>query len=459
MNNGPMTTMIPKVVRAALLAGILAAAAVAVTSAPCSAELGIPSRPLTLEECTAIALSRNPQITSSQQGVVGARAGLTRTRSSYYPQLSLSAVEGLTSRTSFLSLGGGTFAFGGTDTREDLDLVVRQTLWRRGRKESVEESKTSLRAAELDHASTIQGLVEQVARDYYAVLAAGELVAVAEAGVESARSHREQVKARVALGATADVEVFPAEDDLARAELDLIDARSNVRLALARLKNSMGIRPQIDLELAPAPLPEEEGIPTLDRAVREAIESRPEVLAARASVRGSGSALKQAQIRRGPVADVIGQYTQGYTDWEARDSAWSLLLNVSWPLFDGYATKADETAARASLQRAEADLQRTANQVALEVENALVEVEGTWERVEASAKSVAAAEARLAAAEGKYRQGVGILLEVIDARVAVTDARASRVRAQYDYQIALVGLKRALGTLPAGKATTGQSRD
>jgi outer membrane protein TolC len=88
------------------------------------------------------------------------------------------------------------------------------------------------------------------------------------------------------------------------------------------------------------------------------------------------------------------------------------------------------------------------NQVGLEVDNALVEVNRTRERMQASAKSVAAAEARMAAAEGKYQQGVGILLEVIDARVAVTRALADQVRARYDYQIALVALDRAQGTLP-----------
>lgn len=403
-------------------------------------------KPLTLEDCIVIALGQNPQITSSQQDIVGAQAGLTRARSTYYPQLSLTASEGFVSETSSSS-SGGAFTFAPADTLQQLNLGLGITLWRRGREESVAERKASLSAAEQSFVSTAQGLTEQVARQYINVLAAQELVGVAEAGVESAQAHSEQVKARAALGAAAEVDVFPAEDDLARAQLDLIDARSNVRLAFALLKNTMSVRQEIAFELAPMPIPSEEAIPRLEDATRTALGSRPEVAAGRAGVAASRYALTQAKIRRGPLVDVSGQYDQPYTDWDAHQGTWALLLGLSWPLLDGRATESDVMSARASLSRTEADLKRLADQVGLDVENALVEVERNRERLGATAKSVAAAEARLSAAEGKYRQGVGILLEVIDARTSVTTARASQVRARHDYNAALIGLQKAMGTL------------
>ena len=420
--------------RANLFRMILMATVLWSMQGQCVLGQGIPNRPLSLEECVAIALRRNPQITSSEQSVIGAQAGLTRARSSYYPQLSLDADATLTNQSA-------------PDTRREAGLTVQQTLWRQGLRESVEESRASLRATELDHTSTMQGLVEQVSRDYYEVLAARQLVGVAEAGVESARNHLEQVKARVELGAAAEVDILTVDDDLARAQLDLIDVRSSVRSALAQLKNSMGLSPEADFEIAEASPPKEENIPSLREAVQKGLENRAEVLAGQASVQASRYSLMQAKIDRGPVIDVTGGYSQRYANWGTRGSSWNVMLGLSLPLFDGYATKAAETSSRASLKRSEADLQRLANQVGLEVENALVEVSRTRERVAASATSVAAAEARLAAAEGKYQQGVGILLEVTDARVAVTNARANQVRARYNYQIALVSLQRALGTL------------
>lgn len=405
---------------------------------PLAAEL--PDRPLTVEDCVLVALERNPLITSSEQGLVGAQASLTRVRSSYYPQLSLSAGEGLTSRTN-LSTGGG-------NTHEDLDLTTRMVFWQKGRRESVAQSTASLRSAELSHASTEQGLVEQVARDYYGVLATQQLVAVAEESVDSAREHWEQVRVRIALGAAAEVDIFTAEDDLARAQLDLIDAQSNVRTALASLRNSMGVPPDAEIELAEAPASPPLQLPSLPETIEIALGNRPDLLASQAALQANQYALAQAKIRRGPLVEVSGQYVRSYTDWRVGDPSWNMSVGLSWPLFDGYATKADEQATSASLERSRADQQRLINQIGLDVEKALVEVERTQERMAATAKSVAAAEARRAAAEGKYQQGVGILLEIIDARVAATSARANQVRTRYDYQIAQVGLQRAMGTLP-----------
>jgi outer membrane protein TolC len=405
----------------------------------CATE-GLPERPLSLSDCVAIALRNNPQLVSSAQGVVSARAGLTKARSSYYPQLALSATEGLARDAT------GT---DGAERQSELDLTSHLTLWRRGREEGVAESRASLQASEHSYASTVQGLLSQVAGDYYAVLAARQLVGVAEAGVESAQAHLDQVKARIALGATAEVDAFTAESDLAQAQLDLIDARSTLRSALAQLKNDMGLAPESVLDISEEPLPEARPIPSLQDAVRVGLESRPELLAGRASARASRYALAQARISRGPVPAVAAEYGQGFTDWEARGATWAVALGLSWPLFDGYASKAEVEAAQASVTRADADLRQLVNQVGLEVEKALVEAQRTRERLEGTAKSVKAAESRLAAAEGRYRQGVGILIEVIDARVAVTSARASQVRARYDYQTALVVLQRAMGTLAA----------
>jgi len=433
-----------------LLAGVIVIATIAfAVPARCAPDQGAPERPLSLRDCIDAALGKNPQIVSSAQGIVTAGAAVTRTRSSYYPQLSLSASGGLARSVSSIFSTGGASGASCSETREDLDLTARLTLWRRGREESVAESRASLQASEQSHVSVVQSLVNQVARDYYGVLAARQLIGVAEGGVESARVHLEQVKARVALGAAADVDTLTAESDLAQAQLDLIDARSTLRSAFAQLKNDMGLTPESVFEISEEPLPEDKPIPALQEAVRAALQNRPEILANEASARASRYALAQARIRRGPLPEVAAEYAQGYTHWEAGDPSWNVLLSLSWPLFDGYATKADVTAARASVRRSDADLQQSVNQVGLEVENALVEVQRMRERLDGTAKSLAAAEARLAAAEGKYRQGVGILLEVIDARVAVTNARASQVRARYDYQTALVSLQRAMGTLTA----------
>jgi outer membrane protein len=405
--------------------------------------------PLTLEGCMRVALARNPDLVSSAQAVTGAEAGLVRARSPYYPQVSLGLTEGLSGD------GVGLEADGNTERTERVDVTVRQTVWQRGLKESVEESAARVESAEFSYAAAVQSLLEQVAGDFYGALAAGRLLGVAEAGVDSARRHVEEVQARIEAGAAPEVDEFTAQDDLARADLALIDARGNVRVAHARLKTTMGVSAEATLELRQPPAPGPEELPALEEALAIARENRPDILSAAAAVEAGRRGLEQAEIRRGPVADISGRYDWGYWDWTRRDSSWDVALSLSWPLLDGKATEAEVTSARAALVRSEAQLESTRNRAGLEVETALADVERSWERVGATATSVAAAQARLRAAEGKYQQGVGILLEVTDARAALTDALASQVRAEYDYRAALVGLERATGRLAAPGAGEG----
>jgi outer membrane protein len=407
---------------------------------PARAAEGLTGRPLSLNDCVSIALRNNPQFVSSAQGIVSARVGLAKARSSYYPQLALSATEALCRE------GSGA---DGAQTQSGVDITSRLTLWRLGREEGVAESRASLRASEESHASTVQSLVSQVAGDYYAALAARQLAGVAQAGVASAQAHLDQVHARIALGAAAEVDAFTAESDLAQAQLDLVDARSDLRTSFAQLRNTLGIGPEAAFELAEEAASEAVPTPPFPEALAVALERRPEVMAARALVQASRHALTQARIWRGPVPEVAADYGQGFTSWESRDATWSVGLGLSWALFDGYSTEADVQAAQASRVRADAELRQLVNQVGQEVECAVVEAERTRARVDGTAKLVQAAEARLAAAEGKYRQGVGVLVEVTDARVVLTSAQASQVRAGYDYQAALVSLQRAMGTLAA----------
>ncbi|MEN6401508.1 MAG: TolC family protein, partial [Armatimonadia bacterium] len=76
------------------------------------------------------------------------------------------------------------------------------------------------------------------------------------------------------------------------------------------------------------------------------------------------------------------------------------------------------------------------------------ELERAAESIKATEEAVTAATARLNAAEVKYREGLAILIEVTDARQSLTSAQADAVRARFAYQVAEIGLQRAMATLP-----------
>jgi outer membrane protein TolC len=403
---------------------------------------------MALEDCIRVALEHSPRLVASQQSVVVAEAGLRQARSSYSPQLTLSASDG------FQGSSGGLVGTGAQSSGA-VDLTLGMTVWRTTRRDSVDQSRASLGAATSSFADQRLALAKLVADDYYAVLAAAELVGVASAGVQYAEQHQTQVRRQIEEGTVADVEIHTVDDDLAQAQLSLITARSAVRTALATPKADMGAPYRTDLRLAPAIMGAEESVPAEVAAVELALGTRPDLQSQRATVEARRYGLGIARADRGPTVEVAGQATQGYSDWSDRRSDWNLTAGLTWPLADGGNTAAAQRAAEAELRRSEAELRRSeaelqslSDQATLEVQSALIELEAATEKIRATEDALTAATARLRGAEVKYREGLGILIEVTQARQALTGAQADNVRARFSYQVARVALQRAMGTLP-----------
>lgn len=397
--------------------------------------------PLSLEDCVKFALEHNPQMLSSEQSIVVAQAGLRQARSSYSPQLTLNATAGINGSS------GGAGA-SSSQSANAADLILGMTFWRSGRQDAVSQSRASLLGATASHVDQRLSLVNLVSDDYYAVLAAGELVGVAKAGVDYAEQHRLQVGKQVEAGAVAAVEIHTVDDDLAQARQSLIDASSTVRTALATLKTDMGMPYTTDLQLAPSIMGADTKPPAVAEALETAQRTRPDVQAQQATVDARRYGVRLARVARGPVIDVGGQAAQNYAEDGGDRSSWELTAGLTWPLADGGYTRAAQSAAEANWRASEADLQSLRNETTLQVQSALIELDRATEQIKATEEAVTASTARLQSAEVKYREGLGILVEVTDARRSLTSAEADNVRARFAYQVALIGLQRAMGTLP-----------
>lgn len=401
-----------------------------------------PTGALTLDECIRTALAHNPSLASSRESVVAAQANVRQTRSSYSPQLTLSASQGVRGTTATGRVGGGA------QSSDGASLSLDMSLWRSGRRQSVAASEASLGAAEWSHRDSRLSVARLVADDYYSVLAATELVRVAEAGVASAEEHWRQVLRQIEAGDVADSEAYTVNDDLAQAELALIDARSDLRTSLATLRNNMGVPQDTQVQLAPSVLGAEGAVVSQAEALKTALEERPDVQAQRALIRSREHAVGVARATYGPTLELATESRQSFPGWSDGTASWGLTAAATWPLLDGGQKRAGVAAALASLRSSQADLQALTDNVALEIETALAELDRARERVKASEEAVTAARSRLTSAEVRYREGLGILLEVTDARAELTNAEAQNVEARYALEQARIGLQWAMGSLP-----------
>ncbi len=410
----------------------------------------LPDHPLTLEECISLGLQFNPSLTIAREDVLAADARLRRTLASYYPSATFIATQGRAGGSSFLETPAGTIAFRTDTRRRESEVLLRQLVWETGRHQSARQSGYALGASRADERTARQDLIWSVSQQYYQALAAEDLVEVAQAALVASKDHEKLVRARAEVGAAAPVDLLPAEADAAEAELALIQAQNSADLAKAQLKRTMGVSPMYRLRLArPGPSEADYRPPPFGEALSLSLERRPEVASLYQSIGSAISQLRAAEVTKNAALSVSAQYELGLSGPQEGEN-WSVVAYLNTFLFDGGQRKANVDAARANLRSLRAREQDLINAIGLEVETALLDVQTAGESLEAAEKTVASAEAQLGAAEGKYREGVGIFVEILDAQETATRARTNRVRAMYDYQTALLALRKALGTLGVG---------
>ena len=420
--------------------GLLAGSALA-------ASPSLPDHPLTLDDCISIALQQSPSLVIARQSVISGEANLRSALSSYYPEAVFNATRGRTRGSSFLDTPAGTIAFSTAATRREAEVLLTHTIWQTGRSQSAQQARSGLAASSANAEATEQDLMLSICRLYYAALAAQQFVGVSEATVASASDHADLVQARATVGEAAPVDVLPAEASVANAEFALLQARNEADISKAYLKNEMGVPPTYPLRLAP-PLESttRTAAPALADALRLAMDNRPEIASINETVASAEQGVRRAEATENGVISLWAQYNHGIAGPQEGDS-WSVVASATAFLFDGGARRAAVDSARASLRSLQAQRQLVVNGIGLEVESALLKAQTAAESVESAEMGVGSAEAQLAAAEAKYREGVGIFVEILDAEEAVARARSNRVQAVYNYQTAVVEMRRALGLL------------
>ena len=234
---------------------------------------------------------------------------------------------------------------------------------------------------------------------------------------------------------------------MANARVELISARSNLKVALAGLTRAVGLIETIEIApyedfRQPTGLAEDK-----DKLFGEAM-SRPDLKAADFQVKAADLRLKEARLGRSPSVSASADYQWSGTV-SPLDRQWGMGVSMSWPVFDGAITRAQIDSARSTLENNAAALENSRLAVNAELENSITGLTDALERLQATTVLVQQASESLHLAEGRYDAGLGSPLEITDARVEFARARGNHVVALFDSLIAQAELDRVLGRLPA----------
>jgi outer membrane protein TolC len=439
----------------AAMTGVVAAQPAPTPAAPAAPTPSAGPEVLTLERAIEIAMRQQPSLRQSKAQVEAAQGRADLARVARNPTIGLDASAGTGSglRTgTFDPVTGLTTGGGGNDffSHQESTGLGASASWRIY---DFGQTAASIRAADLNAeaaaatvGTTTLDIRTNVEVAYLTAVADRKLVLVAETTVRSEDAHLDQARRFVAAQAHDPIEVAQAQARDANAKSALAQSQSNEAIALANLRSAIGwVDPQNSPTVAanwPTP-PENEPL-ALAALVDAARKNRPEIIQLDKQIEAADANLTAARAERRPVLSANAQ-----TQWSPRtgnwspDPNWSAGLSLSWSLFDGGRSAADQRVASANLTISVA--QRDALLVTLtsQLDAARSQIIANRANVAASTEAVTAAQAQLKLSEARYTQGLGSQIELADAQTAVTTAQGNLVLAEFQLATAWAQLHRA----------------
>jgi HAE1 family hydrophobic/amphiphilic exporter-1 len=298
-----------------------------------------------------------------------------------------------------------------------------------------------------------QAVVRDVTEVFYNVLAARELVRIAEENLAQRTRRLDDVTKRQSAGTATDYDVLAAQVEVDSARPAIIRAQNLVLAARERLRFLLAEPGEVDVEgtLATAVEP----VPTYDELLAKALQHRPELGEVHTQQGIYGELIRIAASGNKPRVDFAANWGKrhlGLQTISSTGTAWNAGIFATVPIFDGWRTKGQVAQVKSTLASIDIDEMKLQEGITMEVRTAVDSAREAVALLNALSGPVTQAERLLFLAEKGYELGVKTRLEVQDAEQNVNVARANLASAQRDYRAARVNLEWVAGTLDGGSA-------
>jgi outer membrane protein TolC len=327
--------------------------------------------------------------------------------------------------------------------------------------------------AELNLSATEVSVLAQVRNAYWELVYARQAVDAAQRSLELASKLVQDNRSRVEIGTMAPIDIVQAQAEEANRRQQLVTAQATLRnneLALKRLIVSGTDDELWRAAIVPVDRPTVTPYPIdLEGAVRNALSQRTDLSTTKKNLESTDIQLRSLTNQTLPQLDLVGQYnlagrggtlisrdriTGDIEDqivgsyFDALQSiggldapTWNIRLQFAYPIGTS-AQEANLARQRLLRQQTEVSIKTTELQIATEVTGAALAVRNSLESMQASTVSRELAERRLEAVQSKFEVGMATNYEVVQAQRDLNDARNSELRAQLNYQRALVDFQR-----------------
>jgi outer membrane protein TolC len=327
----------------------------------------------------------------------------------------------------------------------------------------------------------LTNLLVQAQKSYWDLVFAGQDLDVKQRSLDLAQRTLDENKMKVEIGTLAPVDVLQTQADVASRREQLVVSTYNVTAAEDQIKKmtSSDKDPSIfllKLKAQESPKrPDVVQIPTLEEAIRIALENRPEMRQVQLEIQNKDIDVQYTRNQKLPILDVTATYNQNGTGgtqiirgnvvggapagtipggindafhqlFTYNYTGYSLGFSFTIPL-SNKAADADHERALNEQRLSKSRLEVTAQQIALDVRNALTQVEMNRARIETAKTTRELANLKMQAEQDKFNLGTSTLRFVLEEQRNLAETETNELESVVNFTKALVDLDKAMGLI------------
>jgi NodT family efflux transporter outer membrane factor (OMF) lipoprotein len=319
-----------------------------------------------------------------------------------------------------------------------------------GIRRAVEAADANIGSSIEDQRDVLVSLLGEVALNYVQLRGFQRQIAIAQENLETQRQTLALTQLRLDGGIATELDVDQAAAQVAATESTIQPLETSARQAIHLLGVLTGREPMALVELLAPTSP----IPAAPPEIPLGLPS--DLLNQRADVRRAERQLASATAQIGvavaqlyPSFSLMGNFgwqsTHLHNLFSSNSIAWSASPQVSVPIFQGGALRANIRLHTAIQEQAASAYEQAVLTALKDVEDALVAYANEQEHLQKLADAVAANEKTLALAKLLFDQGRTDFLNVLDAQRSLFIAQDAQVRSQSALSTDVVTLYKALG--------------
>ncbi|HEX7878294.1 MAG TPA: TolC family protein [Candidatus Eisenbacteria bacterium] len=305
-----------------------------------------------------------------------------------------------------------------------------------------------------------QTAAQIVRTQYYNVIEAIKLEEVAREDVRLAGEELKRTQSLFDVGSVARTDVLKSNVRVSEAQSALTSAVNRIDVERALLNQALALPPTTVVQLIESLEPRADN-PDSVQAYAQAVENRPDLVAARLRLEGARADQKAAiggkipyishsfrasDITSDGDVQVTGEdNVPRFVSGNINSDSWSYQIGATWNILDGLVTESQIQRAKHNKHLQENQYHDLENTILVETTQALVALRNANAQIIVAREARVSAEEDLKLSQERYSVGLGTILELIDAQVNVSRARSGEVTAMAALKKAEAQLDKAVG--------------